>query len=639
MALSGGRYGLLRPLGGATTTGSVATIAPPSRPRSRAVRRHPRSLLLVLALVATACGDTLRASDLDIEVGEEAVEPALGELVSVVDGFNRQNADFLGISGNGQVWATAKGEWLIENNQAEASGGYALALIEARTTSMEASVTPTEVTGQFWLIVRAKDADNYWRFGGSGEDGFYRLERIASGAVAEVAVETLVNRPAMAEDRISCAAFATNISCSVDGVIVARTDEAFDVGATKAGIGSYLGLGTRVDDFAVVVRDEADLDEFGPVEPDDVIEIDELSFPFAVDGPLDTVQGVAWTVLAGAFETADSAVRPTTSGFNLATVDVGQMGGTVEWTVSDVSNEFWVVFRVVDENNYYRFGPSPLTGLYVAEKVIDGVPELLEFRFERNDVAPENGDVIRLVQRDDDSIFLAVNRVHVVDGGDLELLDESRIGIASTGTGVAFDSMWYSTVTSAYDILDTFDREPESEFGIGPPDLGVSYGWANAYGTMWSIDDGELYNTGLHYGVQWLDTSSELADVSVTVTTRGELEEFLVFRAFEDGSHFRFGSIDGEFVIEQVTNWVTVEEIPGVTALSSPEQRDGQVLSVRQGLDGVVEAFVDGEIVFRFRDASSNRQGGHYGVATFGGDARFDDFTVAPHYPDSIVVE
>lgn len=639
MALSGGRYGLLRRLNGATTTGSVATIAPLSHPRSRGVRRLLPALLLVVALLATACGDTLRASDLDIEVGDEAVEPTAGEFVSVVDGFNRQNADFLGISGNGQVWATAKGEWLIENHQAEASGGYALALIEARTTSMEASVTPTEVTGQFWLIVRAKDADNYWRFGGSGEDGFYRLERIASGAVAEAAVETLVNQPAMDEDRISCAAFATNISCSVDGVLVARTDEAFDVGATKAGIASYLGLGTRADDFAVVVGDEADLDDLGPVEPDDVFEIEELPITFAVDGPLETVEGVAWTVHAGGFEIEDSAVRPTDAGFNLATADVGQMGGTVEWIVSDVSDEFWIVYRVVDENNYYRLGPSPLTGLYVAEKVIDGVPELLQYRFERNDVAPEDGDVIRLVQRDDDSIFLAVNGVQLVDGGDLELLDESRIGIASMGTGAAFESMWFSTVTSTYDVVDTFDREPESELGIGPPDLGVSYGWANAYGTMWSIDDGELYNTGLHYGVQWLDTSSELADVSVTVTTRGELEEFLVFRAFEDGSHFRFGSIDGEYVIQQVTNWVTVEDIPGVDALSSPEQHDGQVLSVRQGLDGVVEAFVDGEIVFRFRDASSNRQGGHYGVATFGGDARFDDFTVSPHYPDSIVVE
>lgn len=639
MALSGGRYGLLRRLNGATTTGSVATIVPLSHPRSRGVRRLLPALLFVVALLATACGDTLRASDLDVEVGDEAVEPAAGEFVSVVDGFNRQNADFLGISGNGQVWATAKGEWLIENHQAEASGGYSLALIEARTTSMEASVTPTEVTGQFWLIVRAKDADNYWRFGGSGEDGFYRLERIASGAVAEAAVETLVNQPAMADDRLSCAAFATNISCSVDGVLVARTDEAFDVGATKAGIASYLGLGTRADDFAVVVGDEADLDDLGPVEPDDVFEIEELPITFAVDGPLETVEGVAWTVHAGGFVIEDSAVRPTDAGFNLATADVGQMGGTVEWVVSDVSDEFWVVYRVVDENNYYRLGPSPLTGLYVAEKVVDGVPELLQYRFERNDVVPEDGDIIRLVQRDDDSIFLAVNGIQLVDGGDLELLDESRIGVASMGTGVAFDSMWYSTVTSAYDVVDTFDREPESELGIGPPDVGVSYGWANAYGTMWSIDDGELYNTGLHYGVQWLDTSSELADVSVTVTTRGELEEFLVFRAFEDGSHFRFGSIDGEYVIQQVTNWVTVEDIPGVVALSSPEQHDGQVLSVRQGLDGVVEAFVDGEIVFRFRDASSNRQGGHYGVATFGGDARFDDFTVSPHYPDSIDVE
>ena len=164
--------------------------------------------------------------------------------------------------------------------------------------------------------------------------------------------------------------------------------------------------------------------------------------------------------------------------------------------------------------------------------------------------------------------------------------------------------------------------------GPGQLDGALSYPWW--YGWGFGIQGQKLAPTGPYYGIVAVDTSSELADAQVRVDVKGQTVA-LIFRYTEDGSHYEFGQLaaDGPYTVafSQPGN---PNYVPPITVLSTPVPADGDVLEVRQHLDGRVEGLVNGVPVLEFVDDTNNFRATMYGVAAVGQDARFDDFQVTP---------
>ncbi|MBB5786221.1 CARDB domain-containing protein [Jiangella mangrovi] len=342
-----------------------------------------------------------------------------------------------------------------------------------------------------------------------------------------------------------------------------------------------------------------------------------------------TETGETWRTVTGAAAVDDGQARAAGGAFTMAVVDTDYAFGTFEVTWPAVTGQFWTVFRVVDENNYYRFGPDPgASGHYRVQKVVNGQPQGLAFGLVRRQVQASPGDVVRIVQRPDDSIFISVNGDHVIDAGDQHLMHETSYGVAFGGTGVRADDLVISSVTSTFDVDDDFDRPDTSEPGV--PSSGVRYPWHRWQGHEWSIADGELYNSADDYGVLMLDTSSESADVAVTVA-EAEGDFGVVHRFSENGTFLRFGRFGGAgYTVQRVTGYFSAATAAGLTAHATVAPADDQRLEVRQELDGTIEYYVDDVLVYSLEDTTTNLRGGHYGLTASTDDARFDDFAVRP---------
>ncbi|MGH3487556.1 MAG: CARDB domain-containing protein [Actinopolymorphaceae bacterium] len=356
---------------------------------------------------------------------------------------------------------------------------------------------------------------------------------------------------------------------------------------------------------------------------------DAFERPDQVSGLGVTETGEPWRVIVGDAGIEDSQARPVDGDSTMAVIDTAYAFGTFEISWPSVSGQFWTVFRVVDASNYYRFGPdSSASGYYRVQKVVDGQPQGLAFGQVRRQLRASPGDVVRIAQRPDDSIFISVNGEHVIDAGDQQFMDASSYGILLDGTQVRADDLVISSVIAAFPVTDEFDRADGPDVGV--PTSGVRYQWQRWRGHEWSVGDGELYNSAGDYGVLMLDTSSEAADVAVTVTeASGEFG--VVHRFSESGTFLRFGTFGGTgYQVERVTGYDTVEVPAALVAHTPVTPADGQRLEVRQQLDGTIEYYVDEVLAYSLIDSSTNPRGGHYGVTASSDDARFDNFHVVP---------
>ncbi|MGW5363357.1 hypothetical protein [Actinopolymorpha pittospori] len=366
-----------------------------------------------------------------------------------------------------------------------------------------------------------------------------------------------------------------------------------------------------------------------PIAPGAGGVIDAFERPDQTSGLGVTETGEPWRLVQGEAGIEDGQVRPVDGDLTIAVVDTDYAFGTFEVSWPSVSGQFWTVFRAVDANNYYRFGPDPgASGYYRVQKVVNGLPQGLAFGLVRRQLRPSPGDVVRIVQRPDDSIFISVNGDHVIDAGDQQFMDESSYGIALGGTQVRADDVTISSVIATFLVSDDFDRADGPNVGV--PTSGVRYPWQRWRGHEWSIGNGELYNSAGDYGVLMLDTSSETADVAVTVIEAGG-EFGVVHRFSESGTFLRFGNFGGTgYQVERVTGYDTAEVPAELVAHTPVTPADGQRLEVLQRLDGTVEYYVDDVLAYSLTDLATNPRAGHYGVTASGDEARFDDFRVVP---------
>jgi uncharacterized repeat protein (TIGR01451 family) len=696
---------------------------------------------VTLSATASTSGDAGGGNDTAAETTQVTAEPPAG--ARVFDDFERPGSSSLGSAPTGQAWSQHHGAFAVSGGRAAPSvPGYSFALLDGSGASGVVSVDVPVVSPEFWLVVRATDSANYWRFGRAG-GGAYQLQQITGNGLGSPTVTTVASAPAAAGDQLSCRYLDAAISCSVNGAPVASAAAGANPAASLVGIAVWdpAGVpGTRFDnlevidvppvlDASVAVSDvdpvlvggnlrwtvavanagtvtatgvavdatlppgiggvavvasqgtcqvtatiscavgslgtgaAAEIVVTATAPPDPGVL--SLTATVSVDGDdahpgndadqesttvrlppppgsrvidgfggsgalVATETGEVWTVESGGFSMAGGELAPASAQPSVAAVDTGSAFGTYELTVSEIGDRrFWLAFRIVDSANYFRVGPDQ-AGFYRLEKVVNGQVQPVAISINRANVTAADGDVIRLVTRPDDGMFVAVNGIHVVDAGDVQSMSVSRFGIAAASSSVRFDHLDIGQVaTASVLITDTFTRPDGTP--MGRVESGVSYDWWSRGGGEWGIDAGRAYATGSGYTIVGADTASESADFRATVARTAD-EFALVFRYDEDDSYYRFGRLHaGEgYDIDLIDGWSSSPPPVPVERLAAPVPADGDVLEVRQFLDGRIECLVDGTVVLRLTDTATNPRGTIYGFATTGSVARFDDVTIVP---------
>lgn len=365
-----------------------------------------------------------------------------------------------------------------------------------------------------------------------------------------------------------------------------------------------------------------------PAPPGSVV-TDNFDRAAPADGLGNADSGEVWQVLQGAFTIDAGEASSTTGATSLAVVDAGFAFGTYEATViAGATERFWLAFRVQDSGNYFRLGADQWSGYYTLSKVTGGAVRAPAINFTRANVRPRDGDVVRLVLRPDDGIYVYVNGEQIIDAGDPELMDATGFGLSTASTSPRFDGLEVSSTLEAFPIADTFSR-PDAQT-LGAPEVGTRYPWKSWEGPQWAVSGGRAHYTSTGYGLTAIDTATESASAKVTFSTPDE-EQWLVFRFGEDRSYYRFGALaGGQYAAEFVRDGSTVAPPVQIQVVNAVDLAPGDVVEVVQRLGGAVETRVNGVVTHRFTDPSTNVRATIYGLATSGESARFDDFAVTP---------
>lgn len=653
----------------------------------------------------------------------------------LMDGFGRADSASLGQAETGQAWATLSGTARVVGQQAEATGaGYTLVVADSGVTAGTASITVPTITNEFWLIVRATDSANYWRFG-RWQGGPYQLQQVVANNLGSPVLSASATVTPGPGDRLSCK-LGSNVVCSVNATVVVSTTDPFNTTGRLAGFAAGTGAAARFDDpvvttpppgpdlrvgvsatsgsattggpiaWSVTIANDGtatataatatvtppagvtgvtmsspagtcsptggtwtcplgsravgsvatiSVNATAPAEPGTVsllasataaetdteasnntasasvtvrapaapgeVVVDDFNRPDAATlGDADT--GQPWSTWTGGFGISKGAAAPTGGAVGMATLDPGWTYGTYEVrvTAGAAANAFSVVIRGRDAGNHFRVGPDS-SGHYRIWKVVGGSVQSLQFNTVRADVPARDGDVIRVVNRPDDGIFVSVNGLHVLDAGDQALLSESRFGLAAASVAVRFDAVWISQVmSSGVTTADTFTDPDGTPLDGSLSESGTHYPWRASPG--WQTHAGHLLVQG--YGFTWVDTASEVAKAARVEVRSGTAEAALVFRYAENGSFYRFGhEAGGDYVVERVVGGQSTVVVRSTVA---PQAVDN--LEVRQGPDGRIECLVNGVPVASFVDATFNRRETGYGLE--GNGAAFDAFSITP---------
>jgi uncharacterized repeat protein (TIGR01451 family) len=702
---------------------------------------QPGSVTLVVS-TTTSSPDADEAND--TAQASVVAEAPIPEGAVVVDDFTRPDAWSMGSAPTGQTWEVWQGTARVAGNQALASEpGYTLAVLDSGTSTGSATISVPTLGSDFWVIARASNSGNYWRFGRS-DGGGYELQQIRDWALGAPAVTVLGTVTPSAGDTLECRLMA-GITCSVNGTAVASSADTFNSGARHMGFAAYgasvppvrfdafrvatpsaapdlvaavtatnpsvlagqamgwtatvrnggsapatgvqlavtppAGLGSvgatpsagscstngglRCSLGTLAPGDQATVTfsatapsvvgtyvlavQAGAAEPDGDPSTDRASAAVGVrvlarpgeavaDGfnrpnasTLGTTpQGRPWQTWTGSMGIVANQAGTTTTapGWSSAVIDPGFTFGTVQVRLTaGASQGFQLIFRGRDAGNHYRL-TTDADGHYRVEKLLEGRIIGLQFNAIRANVRATDGDRIRIVNRPDDGWFIAINGVHVLDGGDVDLFGEHHVGLAAASPAVRFDDLSISQVMSTgLTTTESFAHPAESVLELRTPTAGTRYTWRTPLG-HWVTRSGGGVLDSPGFGQAYLETSSQLARVQVTVRARAP-ESWVLFRYAETGAHYRFGhEAGGRYRIERLgTDGQTLPVPGGVRIHRSQSPQANDRLDVRQAADGTISAHVNGVLVASAKDTVNGTQVSAYGIAGAQG-ASFDDLVV-----------
>lgn len=677
-----------------------------------------------------------------------SVDAAVSPDAVVGDNFARADSYSLGAAPTGQVWQGWGGTpRIIGQKVASGDPGYMMAVVDSGLSAGSTEFIVPAISSDFWLVARASNNGNYWRFGSSGGSQ-YQLEQINGWALASPQVEALAAVSPAAGDKLACR-YVTGITCSVNGVDVVRSADSFNSAATHVGFAAYGASGpspARFDELRVfnpppasdliatvtssassirsglpmswtaTIRNAGSVAASGvtvtapvpaglssltvtpsagscalttgiyacsvgslPVNATATITYATTSPSIdgsftltvstasqAVDGDgsnnaaaatisvsppagpgefvsddfnradatlLGQTGGRSWRMLQGTVGVVgqQAAKTSTLPGLAMTAIDPGFAFGTMDVTLASGADQgFYVLFRAKDSANQYRLTKDS-SGFYRIQKLINGQSVGLQFNAIRANVVPANGDRIRLVVRPDDGWFVSVNGVHILDGGDVEMLSDVGFGLASASPAVRFDDVHISQlISTGITTSDTFTRPDGTNIEVQAPSSGTEYRWLTPMG-YWENLGGQLNLTSPGFGLAYLETSSSLANVQARFASAGD-EAWLVFRYDHDGSYYRFGYSDEtsqRYTIQRVDASGEIQPVPGGVVTTNLLRAALDLVEIRQDTNGQLQGYVNGVQVATAADPVNSVRGSAYGFAGSWG-AIFDDLTVTP---------
>jgi uncharacterized repeat protein (TIGR01451 family) len=263
----------------------------------------------------------------------------------------------------------------------------------------------------------------------------------ASSALLEVALPHSVTLATAMPSQGSCGEGGGVVTCSLGTLAPGGTAEVvLDVDADEPGIARVVAS-VFLDDPGAVVDQTASAAVVVVADPlgDQVVD----TFSRADQASLGTAEsGQAWTEDLGDWAVIDGRAEQTSPAYALVTLDTGRSSGTYEVLVEKVSLEMWVVFRVADSTNYWRFGRSN-AGSYLLQKIEGNAATDVGVYESPSPVMPADGDVVS-VGLDGDSVAVRVNGVPVVSADDPFNAAATRLGMAGFRTsfpGAAFGAI------------------------------------------------------------------------------------------------------------------------------------------------------------------------------------------------------
>lgn len=304
--------------------------------------------------VATSGAGTVRAA----ATSSVSVTTPIPDDAVVVDDFDRPDAWSMGAAVTGQSWQVWSGTARTSGGTAIASvPGYTLAVVDAGTAQGVTSAAVPQVSTDFWLILRASNNGNYWRFGRSAGADTYQLEQVQGWAMGSPMVRSLASARPAAGDQLSCR-YRRGITCSVNGTDVASTADPFNAAATYSGIaaaGSDAPPAARFDRFRVLQLPAGpDLLTEVTVDRASVLAGEPLTWTARVrnDGP-GPAQGVALTstVRGDVADLAGAAGSTCTSVGSALTCAVGDLapGATAQVAFSARALDVPATYEIVVE--------------------------------------------------------------------------------------------------------------------------------------------------------------------------------------------------------------------------------------------------------------------------------------------------
>lgn len=421
----------------------------------------------------------------------------------------------------------------------------------------------------------------------------------------------------------NCTGQGAAFTCSVPGLAPSATAQ-FTFSLTATGPVASTGTASiSVPGDAVALDNQASWTTWAHTTGGDTV-IDGFDRPDTTSGLGLSLTQQPWADLAPGFRILNGqAVAPSTGA--RAGVNPGFAYGTLEAVLGPNAATTGLLFRIANSNNYYRLAADE-NGYYALRKVINGSVQSLQFGYVREQVRPSPGDVVRLVTRPDDGVFVMVNGQQILDFGDPALMEETGWGIASVGGPASVDQF---VVTNRMEGLETIDNfELPDGLELQQPTSGARYQWRPWLGSPWIHLTARARPTSSEYTYTWIDTSTEQASVSVKVPQFGS-GAWAIFRVNEiSNTYFRFGKTGAAYAVEFMQHGSPGTLPVTVQTLASPTPQNGDVLRVNQFPDGTVECSVNGVVTHRFVDNTTNFRWTLYGLASEGPQAAFDDFHV-----------
>jgi hypothetical protein len=143
----------------------------------------------------------------------------------------------------------------------------------------------------------------------------------------------------------------------------------------------------------------------------------------------------AWQVLAGSGTgwgiNGNAAYHPG-GNYGIAFAETAAVAMTSMTVSAGADEEFWLIFRIFDNQNYYRFGHPASDATYVVEKIEANALGTITTSLQIS--APPDaadGDKIMVVTRDNDGFDCWVNGVRIFGCGDVEWMNSYKVGIGA----------------------------------------------------------------------------------------------------------------------------------------------------------------------------------------------------------------